>query len=122
MRNLKFLGIFLAGISLCAVPAQAQFTPTVRLVTKTNLAANTSTNVCPATSALRTEIQAQTGSVGLGLRNQTLTSATYGATASDPDLVVGTAGAVYTDGWGLINGVSAYGAAQIIICIQTIRG
>lgn len=94
-----------------------------RVVTKTSVAANTSTPVCPAATApASTEIEVQTGAIGLGLNGQTLTSATYGTTTASPDIVFATAGTIYTMPVAATNAITAYTAtAQIVICIQTLR-
>lgn len=93
-----------------------------RVVTKTSVAANTSTTVCPtATNPSTTEIQVQTGSIGLGINGQALTSATFGTGTTAPDIVLSSAGAFYTFPVAPTNIVTAYGSAQIVTCIQTLR-
>lgn len=94
-----------------------------RVITKTSLAANTSTSVCPtATAPLTTEIQVQTGTVGLGINGQALSSAAYGVATTNPDLVIGAAGTLYVFPVAPTNAVTAYTAtAQVVVCIQTLR-
>lgn len=94
-----------------------------RVVTKTNLTANTSTTVCPtATAPIATEIYFTTAGVGISLAGGTLTQATVGTTASTtPDLAFGTAATLYTLPVAATNAITAYGAAGIVVCIQTLR-
>lgn len=93
-----------------------------RVITKTAVSATTSTTICPAVSnPTAVEIQVQSGGIGLGLQGQALTSATYGTTTADPDIVIGTAGTLYTFPVAPSNLITAYGAAQIVTCIQTRR-
>lgn len=92
-----------------------------RTVTRTNLTANTSTTICPtATNPVSTEMFFTTANVGIGLNGQTLTSAVV-ASSGSPDIVIGTAGTLYTAPVGISNVVTAYGAAGYVVCIQTLR-
>lgn len=94
-----------------------------RVVTKTNLASNTSTTICPtATVPVSTEIFFTTGGVGISLSGGTLTTATVGTTAgTTPDLSFATANTLYTLPVAATNAITAYGAAGIVVCIQTVR-
>jgi hypothetical protein len=94
-----------------------------RVVTKTTLSANTSTSICPASTAnVSTEIYFTTAGVGISLSGGTLTTATVGATAgTQPDLAFGTAGTLYTAPVGITNAITAYGAAGVVVCIQNNR-
>lgn len=94
-----------------------------RSITKTSLAANTSTSVCPVpVTPIVTEVQVQTGGVGLGFQGQTLTTAGFAVGAAAPDLVMSSAGALYTFPVAPTNAVTAYSAtAQVVICIQTMK-
>jgi len=94
-----------------------------RVITKTSVSATTSTTVCPAaTNPVSTEIQVQTGSIGLGLNGQTLSSASYGTATTNPDIFISAGNAVYTPPVAPTNAVTAYTAtAQIVVCIPTLR-
>ncbi len=95
-----------------------------RVVTKTSVSANTSTTICPtATSPVTTEIWVESGSMGISLAGGTLTQATWGTTASTkPDLVLTTAGLLYTLPVAATNAITGYsGTAQGVTCIQTLR-
>lgn len=94
-----------------------------RTLTATNLSANTSTTICPtATNPVATEIYFTTALVGVGLNGQTLTTATPGTTTTNsPDFVVNTAGTLYTAPVGVSNAITAYGAAGVVRCVQTLR-
>ncbi len=80
-------------------------------------------NVCPtATTPVTTEILATSGSVGLGLNGQTLTTATIGTAATTPDMPLASANTYYLLPVAATNAITAYsGTAQIIVCVQTIR-
>lgn len=94
-----------------------------RVVTKTNLTLNTSTTICPtASTPVTTEIYFTTAGVGISLAGGTLTQATVGTTATTtPDLAFNTAGTLYTMPVAPTNAITAYGAAGIVVCIQTLR-
>lgn len=94
-----------------------------RVITKTSVAANTSTTVCPAVTApVVTEILAVGGGVGIGLNGQTLTQAAIGTAATTPDLPMPAANTLYTMPVASTNALTAYtSTAQIIVCIQTVR-
>lgn len=94
-----------------------------RVVTKVNMSSNTNTQICPAqANGVATEIFFSTAGVGISLAGGTLTQATVGTTAStQPDLEFNTAGTVYTMPVPPTNAITAYGAAGIIVCIQTLR-
>lgn len=94
-----------------------------RVVTKTNLTLNTSTTVCPtATAPISTEISFTTAGVGISLAGGTLTQATVGTTATTtPDFAFNTAGAYYLLPVAPTNAITAYGAAGIVVCVQTLR-
>lgn len=94
-----------------------------RTLTATNLALNTNTTICPtATNPVVTEIYFSTSGVGIGLNGQTLTTATPGtSTTASPDLAINVAGTLYTAPVGISNAITAYGAAGIVRCIQTLR-
>ena len=90
-----------------------------RVVTKTSVAATTSTVVCPAPTFPLTAqaVQTQSGG-GLGLNGQTLTSATYGVGASAPDVVL-VAGAQNVSLTPPTNATTFYSTtAQVVICVQ----
>lgn len=94
-----------------------------RVVTKTNLSSNTSTTICPAATApVSTEIFFSTAGVGISLSGGTLTTATIGTTANTtPDLSFSVAGDYYVFPVPPTNAITAYGAAGIVVCIQTLR-
>lgn len=94
-----------------------------RVLTATSISANTSTTVCPtATNPVTTEIFFTTAAVGIGVNGQSLTSATPTATATNsPDIYIGTANTLYTFPVAPTNIVTAYGAAGVVRCIQTLR-
>lgn len=114
--------------SLCTDTTGALCTPKAgtsqRVVTKTNLASNTSTTVCPAaTNPISTELFFTVAGVGISLAGGTLTTATIGTTASTtPDLSFATASTVpYQLPVPATNAITAYGAAGIVVCIQNLR-
>lgn len=115
-----------AGVAafLC-LPALAQVAgPTNRVITKTNLVANTSTAICPAPASevIRTEVFFTVSGVGVGFNGGTLTQATVGTTANTtPDWATSAAGAYYMFPVPPANAVTAYGAAGMITCVQTLR-
>lgn len=94
-----------------------------RVRTHTSISLNTNTTICPTASApVTTEIYFSTAGVGIGIDGQTLTGAAATATASNsPDIVIATAGTLYTFPVGPTNAITAYGAAGVIVCIQTLR-
>lgn len=94
-----------------------------RVITKTSVSADTSTQICPtATNPVATEIQTSIGGVGLGLSGQSLTASALGTTTADPDLVIPFAYSVYTLPIAATNAITARApAAFVATCIQTIR-
>lgn len=103
-----------------AVPETAA--PTV---TKTALAANTSTAICPtATHPVSTEIyvNAETASIGLGLKGQSLSTDAWGTGSTAADLVLGTVGQVYTAPVAYNSAITARSTAVAnLTCVQTLR-
>lgn len=106
-------------------PASAQVAgPGNRVITKTSLAANTNTVVCPAPSAevLKTELFFSVSGVGISFNGGTLTTATVGATANTtPDFAAAVANVYYLFPVTPANAITAYGAAGMIVCVQTLR-
>jgi hypothetical protein len=94
-----------------------------RVITKTSISASTNTTVCPtATTPVTTELLATSGSVGIGLNGQTLTTATIGTANTTPDMPLAAANTYYLLPVAATNAITAYsGTAQIIVCVQTIR-
>jgi len=93
-----------------------------QVITKTALAANTSTSICPAATApVSTEIYFSTAGVGISLSGATLTQASVGTAAGTPDLAFNTAGLLYTLPVPNTNAITAYGAAGVVVCIQKTR-
>ena len=96
-----------------------------RVITKTQVAANTSTTVCPAPAVINgtpklihQELQAQTGG-GIGLQGQALTSATFGTGAGTPDIVLTAAASEYSWPDPPANASTFYGGVtQFVTCIQ----
>ena len=135
MRKLLIALLFAATPAAAQVPSyrcaqgycEAQGTAPVgyptgvagRIVTRTTVAATTSTVVCPAPTFPLTAqtIQSQSGG-GIGLSGQTLTSGTYGTTTSSPDQVL-LANGVYTSLTPPTNATTFYsGAAGVVLCVQ----
>jgi len=94
-----------------------------RVITKTSVSADTSTQICPtATNPVSTEIQTSIGGVGIGLNGQALTATALGTTTADPDVVIPFAYSIYTLPIASTNAITARAtAAFIATCIQTIR-
>lgn len=96
-----------------------------RVITKTSLAANTNTVICPAVVSpalpTATEIYFTTAGVGIGFNGQTLTTAAPGTATTTPDEAIGTAGTLYTFVIPPTNAVTAYGAAGVVVCVQHLR-
>lgn len=94
-----------------------------KTITKTSLALNTSTSICPVdTKIVSEEIFFTTAGVGISLTGGTLTQATVGTTAgTTPDLAFGTANTLYTVPVPDSNAITAYGAAGTVVCIQKNR-
>lgn len=110
--------------TLSTVAYAPNATTSGRTITKTALAASTNAQVCPAATGLlqSTEVQASAAGVGLGLNGQTLNAASYGTTTGNPDMVIPTAGGLYTPPAPPTNAITAYSAnAAVVICIQTAR-
>ncbi len=104
-------------------PVAAQVAgPSNRVITKTNLAANVSTVVCPAgVEPIRTEVFFTVSGVGISFNGATLTSAAVGTAAGTPDFAPGAANAYYLFPVTPSNAITAYGAAGMIVCVQTLR-
>lgn len=105
-------------------PAAAQIAgPSNRVITKTNLAANTSTVICPAAiEALKTEIFFTVSGVGISFNGGALTTAAVGTAANTtPDWATTAAGAYYLFPVSPANAITAYGAAGMVVCVQTMR-
>lgn len=123
---LRHLFLAVAGAAaFFAPPAIAQVaTPANRVITKTNLAANTSTPICPAPSGepIKVEIFFTVSGVGISFNGGTLTTATVGTTANTtPDWATGAANAYYLFPVSPANAITAYGAAGMVVCVQTMR-
>ncbi len=105
-------------------PAVAQVaTPSSRVITKTSLASNTNTVICPAASEpIRTEIFLSVSGVGISFNGGTLTTATVGTTANTvPDFATTAANGYYLFPVPPANAITAYGAAGMVVCVQTLR-
>lgn len=90
--------------------------------TRTSLAANTNTTICPAvagTDRVVTEIWVTPSGVGLGLDGQTLTTATVGTATTSPHFATSSGNAYYFMPAGRRNAITAYGAAGMVVCVQT---
>lgn len=120
----RFL-LAVAGAAAFSFAAQAQVAgPSNRVITKTSLAANTSTPICPVPTVepIKTEIFFTVSGVGISFNGGTLTTATVGATANTtPDWATTAAGAYYLFPIVPANAITAYGAAGMIVCVQTLR-
>lgn len=119
----RFL-LAVAGIAAFLVqPVAAQVAgPSNRVVTKTSLAANTSTVVCPAAiEPIRTEVFFTVSGVGISFNGVTLTAAAVGTAAGTPDFATGAANAYYLFPVTPSNAITAYGAAGMVVCVQTMR-
>jgi len=94
--------------------------PGTKVITKTNLTANTSTTICPATAnVIATEVYFTAAGVGISLTGGTLTQAAVGTTAgTTPDYEALAAGTDYIPPVGSTNAFTAYGAAGVVSCIQ----
>lgn len=121
----RFLLAVAGAAAFLISPALAQVAgPSNRVITKTNLGANVSTVICPAPSAevIRTEVFFTVSGVGIGFNGGTLTQATVGTTANTtPDWATGAANAYYLFPIPPSNAVTAYGAAGMVTCVQTLR-
>lgn len=120
----KLVGLALAAVFLGPAFANAQVAaPANRVITKTNLASNTNTVICPANAeALRQEIFFTVSGVGVSFNGGTLTTATVGTTANTtPDWATAAANAYYLFPVPASNAITAYGAAGMITCVQTLR-
>jgi hypothetical protein len=123
---LRHLLLAVAGAAAFFVsPAMAQVAgPSNRVITKTNLALNTNTVICPAPSGepLKVEIFFTVSGVGVGFNGGTLTTATPGTTANTtPDWATAAANAYYLFPIVPSNAITAYGAAGMVVCVQTMR-
>lgn len=93
-----------------------------RTLTGTSLSSNTNTTICPtATNPVSTEIYFVVAGVGVGLNGQTLTGAAPTATTTNSPDFVSTAGMLYVAPLGISNAITAYGAAGVVRCVQTLR-
>lgn len=124
MRMLTLL-LALIAVPLLCQPASAQVAGTAnRVITKTNLSSNTNTTICPAPTAepLRTEIFFAVSGVGISLNGGTLTTATVGVTANTaPDWATTAANQTFVFLIPPTNAITAYGAAGMVVCVQTLR-
>lgn len=122
-NRLKIAALVVA--SLIASPAAAQVAgPSNRVITKTSLASNTNTVICPAPTAevLKTEIFFSVSGVGISFNGGTLNTATVGTTANTaPDWATAAANAYYLFPIPPANAITAYGAAGMVVCVQTLR-
>ena len=120
----RFL-LAVAGVAAFSCVAQAQVAgPSNRVITKTSLAANTRTPICPAPASepIKTEIFFTVSGVGISFNGGTLTTAAVGVAANTaPDWVTTAAGAYYLFPVSPANAITAYGAAGMIVCVQTMR-
>lgn len=114
-----------AGVAAFLVsPVAAQVAgPANRVITKTSLAANTNTVICPAANeAIRTEIFFSVSGVGISFNGGTLTTAAVGTTANTtPDFATTAANGYYLFPVVPSNAITAYGAAGMVVCVQTMR-
>ena len=120
MRKLLALALAVTFIA----PAIAQVAgPTNRVITKVSLASNTNTVICPANAeAIRTEIFFSVTGVGISFNGGTLTTATVGTTANTaPDFATTAANIYYMFPVPPSNAITAYGAAGMVVCVQTLR-
>lgn len=95
-----------------------------RVVTKTNVSANTSTEVCPATPSgklIAQEMFAQASGIGVSFNGATLTTATVGTATTSPDFAFSAANGYYAWIVPPTNAITVYGAAQIVVCVQSLR-
>ena len=122
VKALRWLG---AALALTFVgPAVAQVAgPTNRVITKVSLASNTNTVICPANAeAIRTEIFFSVTGVGISFNGGTLNTATVGTTANTaPDFATTAANIYYMFPVPPSNAITAYGAAGMVVCVQTLR-
>lgn len=121
----RFLLAVAGAAAFFVSPVLAQVAgPANRVITKTSLAANTNTVVCPAPSgeAIKTEIFFSVSGVGISFNGGTLTTATVGTVANtSPDFAAATANVYYLFPVTPSNAITAYGAAGMIVCVQTMR-
>lgn len=111
-----------AAFSCQPVPAQVA-APGNRVITKTNLAANTSPVICPAPAGepLKVEIFFTVSGVGVSFNGATLATAAVGTATTAPDWATGAANAYYLFPITPANPITAYGAAGMVVCVQTMR-
>lgn len=105
-------------------PATAQVAgPSNRVITKTNLALNTSTVICPAAvEPIKTEVFFTVSGVGISFNGGTLTTAAVGTAAGTaPDFATAAANVYYLFPISPSNAITAYGAAGMVVCVQTLR-
>lgn len=106
-------------------PASAQVAGVSgRVITKTSLAANTNTVICPAPSVepIKTEIFFSASGVGISFNGGTLTTAAVGTAAgTTPDFATTAANGYYLFPVTPSNAITAYGAAGMVVCVQTLR-
>ena len=125
MKRLLIMLALIAAPALLCQPAAAQVAGVAnRVITKTSLSSNTNTTICPAPSAepLRTEIFFAVSGVGISLNGGTLTTATVGTTANTaPDWATTAANQSFVFLIPPTNAITAYGAAGMIVCVQTLR-
>ncbi|MBN9318538.1 MAG: hypothetical protein BGN86_14470 [Caulobacterales bacterium 68-7] len=117
------------GLAYAASGSIPQAAIVNRIITKTNLSANTSTAICPTSASslpgagsqiVTTELFFTTTGVGVGLQGQTLSSATVGG-AGSADIPITAANTLYTLPVAATNAITAYGAAGYVTCIQTFQ-
>lgn len=120
----RFLLAVAGAAAFFVQPLSAQVAgPSNRVITKTSLAANTNAVICPAaTEPIKTEIFFTVSGVGVSFNGGTLTTAIVGTAANTtPDWATTAAGAYYLFPIPPANAVTAYGAAGMIVCVQTMR-
>lgn len=112
-----------AAAFLCQTATAQVAGPSSRVITKTNLAANTSTVICPAAAeAIRTEIFFTVSGVGISFNGGPLSTAAVGTAANtSPDWATAAANAYYLFPVTPVNAITAYGAAGMVVCVQTLR-
>ena len=121
VKALRWLGAALALTFVGPAVAQAAGL-TNRVITKVSLASNTNTVICPANAeAIRTEIFFSVTGVGISFNGVTLTAATVATGLTTPDFATSAANQSYTFPVPPSNAITAYGAAGMVVCVQTLR-
>lgn len=114
-----------AAAFFASLPAAAQVAgPSNRVITKTSLSSNTNTVICPAPTGepLKVEIFFAVSGVGISLNGGTLTTATVGTTANTaPDWATTATNQSFVFSIAPMNAITAYGAAGLVVCVQTMR-